>query len=358
MAGAPSTPQNLYVQTANQQNLVSWDQSAGATSYIVQRSQDNVTYTIIATVSGSPLATQYVDSAVTLGVKYWYQVAAANGSGTSIYTIPQSAIPVPTGEMSLAQIRLAAQQRADRVNSNFVSLPEWNSYINQSMFELYDLLVTLYEDYFITTPIQFTSDGTTFLFDLPNGSNTFTNGVDGTTMFVPPAFYKLLGVDLALNNAANGFVTVNKFQFSDRNRFVYPNTASTIYGVFNLQYRLLGQKSDGTQQIEFIPTPSAGQKLRLWYIPRLKQLLSDTDMTVVSISGWIEYVIVKAAYYALTKEESDTTNLILQLAALQKRIEESAVNRDAGMPDKISDVNYGNWANGWFGGRNGAIGGF
>lgn len=351
-------PQNFNVQQANGNVLVSWNLSTGATEYIVQRSLDNVTYTTIATVSGSPLATSYLDTAVTQGTQYWYQVQASNGTIFSIFTAPQSTIPVSSGEMSLGQIRLAAMQRADRVNSNFVTLTEWNSYINQSMFELYDLLVTLYEDYFIGIPVQFNANGQQFIFPLPDGVTTFTNGVDGQTIFTPPPFYKLSGVDLALNNAANGYVTVNKFNFSDRNRFVYPNTASTIYGVFNLQYRLVGMSSSGTQQIQFIPTPSGGQKIRLWYTPRLTELLQDTDTTTMGISGWIEYVIVKAAYYALTKEESDTTSLVMQLAALQKRIEESAVNRDAGMPDTISDVNYGNWANGWTGGRNGAIGGF
>lgn len=355
----PGIPQNFTVQTGNLQNLVSWSLSPGATSYIVQRSLDNVTFTTLATVSGSPLATSYLDTGVTRGTSYWYQVAASNTSGTSSYTNSQGPIvPTATGEMSLGQIRLAAQQRADRVNSNFVTQSEWNSYINQSMFELYDLLVTTFEQYFMTTPIQFVSDGTTFIYDLPNGTNTFLNGVNNNITFTPDPFYKLEGVDLALNNAQNAYVTVNKFNFSDRNRFVYPNTASTIYGVFNLQYRLLGMTSSGTQQIEFIPTPSAGQALRIWYTPRMKQLLNDNDVTNQGISGWIEYVIVKAAYYALVKEESDTTNLVLQLAALQKRIEETAANRDAGMPDTVSDVNYGNWAGGWSGGRNGAIGGF
>jgi hypothetical protein len=353
MSGIPGIPNHFYVQTANQQNLVSWALSPGATSYVVQRSLDNVTFTTIATVSGSPLATSYLDAAVTLGVQYWYNVAAVNTNGQSSFTLPQSVVPTPTGEMCLSQIRLAAMQRADRVNSNFVALPEWRNYINQSMFELYDLLVTVYEDYFVTTPVQFVADGNTFLFTLPNGSNTFLNGLNPSISFTPLPFYKLIGVDLALNNATNAFVTVNKFNFSDRNRFVYPNTASTIYGVFNLQYRLLG-----TNQIEFIPTPSAGQALRLWYIPRMTELLQDTDTTMQGISGWIEYVIVRAAKYALDKEESDSTQLTQELLFLKTRIEETAVNRDAGMPDTISDVNYGNWANGWSGGRNGAIGGF
>jgi hypothetical protein len=350
MAGIPGIPQNFYVQTANQVNLVSWNQSPGATSYIVQRSLDNVTFTTIATVSGSPLATQYLDSAVILGTQYWYICAASNGTGTSPYTTAQSVVPTPTGEMCLSQIRLAAMQRADRVNSNFVTMPEWRNYINQSLFELYDLLVTTYEDLYVATPIQFVCDGSTFLWPLPNGSNSFESGINPGTTFVPRPFYKLIGCDLALNNATNAYVTINKFQFADRNRFVYPNTASTLYGVFNLQYRLLGNN-----QIEFIPTPTAGQSIRLWYIPRLKELLADTDTTDTGVSGWMEYVIVKAAYYALTKEESDTTSLVMQLAALQKRIEETAANRDAGLPDRISDSRFNNGSG--YGGQGGWNGG-
>ena len=349
---APSVPNNFFVQTGNQQILTSWDKSAGATSYIIQRSLDNVTFSTLATISGSPLATSYLDTAVTIGVQYFYKVAASNTDGASIYTTAQSQVPALSGEMSLSQIRLAAQQRADRVNSQFVSLPEWNQYINQSMYELYDLMVTLYEDYFISTPVSFQADGSTFLFELPNGVATFQNGVSGAD-FVPRPFYKLIGVDLALNNANNAYVTINKFNFADRNRFVYPNTASTIYGVFNLQYRLLG-----TNKIEFIPTPSAGQTIRLWYIPRLQTLLKDTDITEMGISGWIEYVIVRAAKYALDKEESDTTKLDQQIQWLKTRIEESAVNRDAGMPDTISAVRNTGFGSGWGGGNGGAIGGY
>jgi hypothetical protein len=233
----PGTPQNFNVQAANGQVLVSWNLSAGAAYYQVQRSLDNVTFTALATVSGSPLATSYLDTSVSLGVQYWYTVAASSDNITySPPTLSQNAIPTPTGEMSLADIRLQAQQRADRVNSNFVTQPEWRNYINKSMFELYDLLITVYEDYYIAPPIQFVADGTSFQYALPTGFNTFLNGLNPTLTITPPPFYKLSGVDMALNNATNGYVTVNKFNFIDRNNFVYPNTSSTIYGVFNLQY--------------------------------------------------------------------------------------------------------------------------
>lgn len=329
----PSTPTSLVVQQANRQVLVTFDLSAGATSYSIQRSIDNITYSVVAT----PAINTYTDTSVVAGTTYWYKVAAVNGSGTSPYTAAQSVVPSPTGEMSLGELRTRAQQRADRLNSQFVTTAEWNFFINQAMFELYDLLVTQYEDYFIATPATFTvgapnSGNYQYLYPLPDGVLSYTNGVTGDPGYIAPPFYKLVGVDLALNTSANGWVTVNKFNFADRNKFVYPNSASTIYGVFNLQYRLMGNN------IEFIPTPSSGQQIRLWYIPRLNELLADNDLTTIGFSGWLQYVIVRAAKYALDKEESPTDTLTQELVFLTKRIEASAMNRDAGMPDKISDV--------------------
>lgn len=348
----PGIPNNLYVQTANRQILISWDLVAGATSYDIQRSLDNVTFTSLASVSGTPLATSYLDTTPVTGTQYWYQVRSTNADGSSPYTTAQSAIATPTAEMTLSQLRLAAQQSADRVNSNFVTVPEWNSFLNLACQELYDLLITLYEDDYMAEPIQFITDGSTYQYTLPNGANTFLYANNPSVSFTPKPFYKLSGVDLAIQNTNNGYVTVSKFNFIDRNRFIYPNTASTIYGVFNMQYRLVGDK------IMFIPTPSANQAVRLWYIPRMTQLLADNDITDIGISGWLRYAIVRAAIYALVKEESDVTALEQELMFLKARIEETASNRDAGAPDKVSDTRATNWYSGGGGGFNGSSGGF
>lgn len=333
----PAIPQNMFVQSGNGNNYVSWDIAAGATSYTVQRSLDGVTY---ATV-GTPVTQSYLDSAVTLGIQYYYQVASTNVTGNSPYTPPQSIVPSPVGEMSLGALRLASQQRADRVNSQFVSLPEWNFFINQACTELYDLLITVYEDYFMAPRIRFTASNSQYIYPLPDGVIQFQDTNNST--FVPQPFYKLLGVDLSVNTSANAFVTVNKYMLLDRNRYLYPNTTSTIYGVINLQYRVLGTN------IEFIPPPAASQIIQLLYIPRLKTLLADNDITTIGFSGWLQYVIIRAAKYALDKEESDTTKLDSELLFLKARIEESAMNRDAGQPDKITDSR----GNAMWGGDNG-----
>lgn len=335
----PATPSGYYVQTANINNYLLWNSVASATSYTVQRSTDGITY---STLQAGVTTSYYLDTAVTAGSQYWYQIASVNLSGTSAYTIPQSVIPTESGEMSLCQLRLYSQQRADRVNSNFVTLTEWNTYINQAMMELYDILVTAYEDYFLGAPIIYTTTGATNLYPLPNGTLSYT-GSDGIS-FVAPPFYKIRGVDLGANvaTANNGWVTVNKFNFADRNRYFYPNSASTLFGVFNLQYRVMGNN------LMVIPTPTANQPLRIWYIPRIPLLLQETDTTSVSISGWIEYVVVDAAIRALQKEDSDVAVLMAQKESLKMRIQGAAQNRDAGMPETIAGTR-GMSGSGWGG---------
>jgi hypothetical protein len=255
-------------------------------------------------------------------------------------------VPVGTGEMTLGQVRLAAQQRADLVNSGFVSTQEWNSYITQSAFELYDLLVTAYEDYYLAPPALFLTNGNNTDYPLPDGITSFLH-ISGES-FVAPPFYKMNGVDVGLSNNNNAWFTLQKFNWNDRNNFVYPQLNSTILGVFNMSYRVMGSK------IQFIPVPSANQYIRLWYIPRMKQPLADTDI-LDGISGWTEYVIIDAAIKAMQKEESDCTVLGLQKAAIIKRIEDSAANRDASVADTITDnrsigSRYGNNTSGskWF----------
>jgi hypothetical protein len=375
----------------NAQILLTWNLVPGATSYSVQRSTDGVNFTTLAT----PTTNKYLDTSVLTGVQYFYQVASSSDGITfSNYQtvqangLPAMEIPTVSGQMSLYSLRLSTQQMCDRVNSNFVSMPEWNTFINLAADELYDLVTTVYEDYQMAQPVYFTTgggpvqtsvamgvtytisslgtttnaqwnslgfpgtafvgaqfvatqttnlpgtgtvaiSGTSSVYPMPDGVSPFQDAAGNTV--IPAPIYKLSGIDLGLNNAPNGFVTVSKYNFIDRNRYVFPNTASTIYGVFGLQYRFLGNT------IRFIPQPSSSQPIGIWYIPRRVQLLQDTDISE-GYNGWIRYVIVRAAKYALDKEESDTTKLDSELLFLKTRIEGAAPNRDEGQADTISDA--------------------
>ncbi len=326
----PFQPQGLTSEQADGNILLSWNASLGATGYLLQRSTDGVNFTALATLGQ---VIQYQDDLPGTGIQYWYQIASTNSSGTSPYSTPTSIVAAPPGEMSLAELRLRAQQTADRVDSGFVTTSEWNAFLRLAMYELYDILITDFIDYNIASPVFINTNGTTIQYALPDGTNYLGNVLGGTTGSPAPRLYKLSGVDLGVNTSNNAWVTLHSYNFIDRNAYVYPNSTSTIYGVYNMRYRLMGTN------LTLIPTPAGNQQLRLWYSPVLPALLKDTDLTTIGYSGWLRYPIVRAAKYALDKEEgSDTSKLDGEILFLQKRIQEAAASRDQGQADTISNT--------------------
>ena len=57
-------------------------------------------------------------------------------------------------------------------------------------------------------------------------------------------------------------------------------------------------------------------------------------------------MIVDAAIKALIKEESDTSALERDKAAITARIESAAENRDAAKPQRVADVQSSSWTDG------------
>lgn len=312
------------------------------------------------------------------------------------------------GIVTLGSLRIQAQERSDQLNSSFIAVSEWNKYVSGSYKELYDLLIAAYgSEYHVATPAQFTTDGSSQLYPLPNGVLSFTNGITQAT-FTAPAFYKLLGVDLAIQPGNTGsFVTIRPFTFAERNRYAVPNFQS-FYGVTNLRYRLQGDN------IWFTPIPTGGQNIQLWYIPRPSDVqvevtasytngnatvtCSDTSAlsvgmqiqapgaltafgsgvtitaitpnvsfmvsaapsqsgtnqlirawndsaTIDGVSGWEEYVIVDAALKAMGKEETDPSLIAQQKLMMKQRLQDMAANRDAGNPARVADVQQSDY---WF----------
>lgn len=330
----PSVPQNFSSQPGNGNIFLSWSITATATSYTLQRSSDGVTFTTLVTLSpsnpgsGAPWNTYLDQSTVaggpTVGDSYWYQVLATNGTGSSAYTAPVFAICENIGISSLGYLRLQAQERADMVNSQFVSTTEWNRLITQSCKALYDMLITAYEsEYYLQNTFTWTLDGSDQLYPLPAD------------------FYKSFLVEVALNPGdPNSWVTLRRYQRIQQNLFNYPNVFS-MYGVTNLRYRFTGNN------IQFVPISQAGNTVRCWYAPRPRSLVADTDI-FDGISGWEDYAIVRAAIKARIKEESDTTDLKAELADLQLRIDAVAESRDVQEPETVSDSKRRNF--GWLGG--------
>lgn len=356
MALIPYQPQNLSAEQTDGNILLTWTGALAATSYQIQRSTDGVNFTNLATTS----AAQYIDSLPGVGTKYYYQVAGVSIAGTGPYSSIVYMVAAPPGEMSLGELRLRAQQDADRVGSDFVGTAEWNSFLRLAMYELYDLLVGSYEDYNIADPVFINTafGNTAGQFDLPNGINYLGGTLNGSAGLPAQRLYKITGVDLGVNTSNNAWVTIRRYDFIDRNQYVYPNSTSTIYGVYNMRYRPIGTETF-TQKMSIIPIPAGNQQLRIWYAPVLKALLADTDLTTIGFSGWLRYVIVRASKYALDKEEdTDTSKKDAELLFLKTRIEQMSQNRDIGQAETISNTRRDSIYGGGMSGADGSNGGW
>jgi|ERR1700722_567435 len=341
----PGTPTNFNLQTGQQSNFLSWDIMSGATQYVVQRSLDGVTFSMLATITGSPLNNFYLDAAydpisnptgVVAGTKYYYQVASFNISGLSAYTVPQNIVPAAIGQVSLQWIRLMSYLRADMLNSQYVSLTEINSYISNSYKELYDILAQKFGDEYFSS--------STYLFSTVQGQQLYQ---------LPADFFKSTLVEITLNPSdPTAWVTLKRFNKIQQNLLNFPNVY-TYWGFTNLRYRFTGN------YIELVPVSIGNQTVRIWYAPRSKILMQDTDV-LDGISGWEDYVIIDVARKMLLKEESDTAELVQEKQAMLQRIEAAAENRDIAEPDTVSDSrrrNFG-WSDDGSGGFGGAGGYF
>lgn len=208
--------------------------------------------------------------------------------------------------------------------SAFISDAEWLSMATASCQQLYEKLIEAYgNDYEVAAAYSITTDG------------------QNDTYALPTDFFKLLGVDLQLSNASTvnqGWISIWKFSFAERNRYTLPNI-QTLWGRTNVKYRLQGGN------IWFIPLPSGGQNLRLWYAPRFTPFTSTSD-SFDGINGWEEWAVNDMAMKARVKEQTPIDDLQKLQAVQEDRLSSIMENRDAGSPATVVDVYR---ANGWGG---------
>ena len=365
----PAVPTGIYITTGNTQVCLNWGIVSGATSYSVQRSTDGVTFSGLAT----PAVNFYVDSTAVTGTNYYYQVAAVTsggGGGTSAYNatgtngLPLQITPCPPGQINLGYLRYQSLLKADMLKNPFITTDEANFIVNQSMYELYDLLVLKYgDDLFLAPPVLYSLTGA-LSYPLPDGVTSYTSGVTGNS-FVPPAFYKLNGMDINISGGSAGpnaaWVPVAKCNWSDRDRYTtFPGQAGALNNVYQMAYRAMGN------QLYVFPQ-NMNQTIRIWFVPIMTQLLLDTDMLPFSVSGWSEMIMVDSAIKILLKEESFDQAAAMESRKQQilARIEEAASNRDVGQPNTVSntratmgDPGFQGWGYGSGGNGFGSVGGF
>lgn len=165
--------------------------------------------------------------------------------------------------VALANLRQDVRSRADIENDPHVTDAELTRWINAGYAQLYDTLITTFgEDYF---------------------QSTFTITTDGQSQNypLPPDFYKLLLCELqnsmgaSVNANVPNWITMQPFQLREKNKYNLINFA-TYFGYLNIRYRLVGST------LMFAPLPQGGQRVRIWYAPRLVPL---ADTGTVALGG-------------------------------------------------------------------------
>jgi hypothetical protein len=221
-------------------------------------------------------------------------------------------------------MRTRVRRRADMENSNFVSDAELNQYINDSLSELYDLFVVEYEDY-VVQKLDTTISG--------------EKEYDIVTDFGIDNFMKILGIDL---NTGNRKINMQRFMFAERNNIDGAAIALTPFGN-NIQYSVLGNTIKFTND-------NGANDITIWFIPSFVPMLETDfvdDVAPFLAPGWEEFAVIDSAIKCLQKEESDTIQLERDKSILTKRIRSIAMNRDAGAPSRVVDVNRSQ-ASGWY----------
>lgn len=214
--------------------------------------------------------------------------------------------------LTLLQLRTQSKQRADMVNSLYLSDAEWNSHINDGGSELHDLILL--------------SD--------PNSIMTIAtiNVVSGTESYaLPAAFYKMLAVYRVEAGIRYALDRTDLHGLGDG----VSTLASVQLGGKPYRYALVGNS------IYLSPKPSGGDILQIWYYPSNVRATADDDtFDYPIVNGWEQFIVLTAVIKAKMKEESDVQAELAEKAELKKRIIEMAVSRDQFNPPRARD-DYG-----------------
>ena len=224
---------------------------------------------------------------------------------------------------TLQNLRDRARAAADMTGSSFVSDSEANVWINQGLFELYDLVVSAYEDYF-TSPAP-----------------TTLTIASGNIVSLPADFYKLRKLQYSASGTDGSYQPCKPFNLSDN----FANGGADFYTAVwsNRRYRVMGDS------LLIEPAASAPGSYLLHYVPAPTALVSNSDEIPSSLSkfGWDEYIVLYVAERMLNKEESPSSDVRNLRGEIAGRIAQMSGNRQADQAEQVADV--GSRLNFWWG---------
>lgn len=197
-----------------------------------------------------------------------------------------------------------AKRRADMESGGVVNAAaEWLELVNHAYLDLWDLVAQHTQDHFVTMAT----------FTLAGGAGA------GSQYTVPVDLNEVRLVEYQTGDNTQ-FAPVPPFSLAERNESAR-------------SYRLMGST------LYVVPEVSSAGSYRIWYTPAPATLAtSPSDVAIdARVERWWEYVGLGAAKRALSKEESNTSDVERDMKMIADRIAKMAPKRQ-GAPRVTRDV--------------------
>lgn len=211
--------------------------------------------------------------------------------------------------ISASDIELRARERADMVNSDFVSSAEVTRYCEKAFQEYIGILLTKEPDLITTRATGNASPGMG-----PSESSPFNLATEFK------ALRRIRHVNsYSLRRAELQEVEVLSFN----GRRGKPT-----------HYWLTGRHTTAARLI-FLPEPDTTYPIEYWFIPSIS-LADVTGGGLNMVAGWDEYVVLTAAMKMKDKEESDVSVLLGERKLLLENIIAQVTAQDTGEPGRMT----------------------
>ncbi len=233
-------------------------------------------------------------------------------------------------QQTLQDLRQRFYDRFDEGASQYIDTNQANRLINEGGRWLHNWIISSSEDYIVS---KATINVNANQADYPLPADFFKDlkvfGVGTLDATNPPYHWALRRL------------MKNEYHGGSATAFRLPFTAP--YG-----YMITGQI------LTISPVPSeVSFNIEMWYAPHYAEMVNDADTCSSAIvPGWDEFIVNHAVIAAKIKEEADTGAIQQRQAEVRAMITEQMVNRDMGMPQRVTDVTSGGpWGGlGWPGG--------
>lgn len=222
--------------------------------------------------------------------------------------------------INLQTLRTRALERADALNDANVDATlggEVDAYINQSIRDLYDLLVRAAGDQYYST------------------NQDLTTVANQATLAFPDTFYKMLGMQWV-----RGDSTLQRLWPLQLQKFLRFTDDTGGWTRDGRVWYMIEDAGETSGNLRFYPTPTGAHTARIWYIQGFVALTTDAA-TFNSVNGWDELVVLDVAMKIKIKREESITDIMKTYVKKRADVQAMADTPNEGEPMRVLDVERG-----------------